>query len=203
MEPNCGESSGHKSYVVGELSTQDTTTPLPLEMHLKRVSLLLVPSSPMSNLKFDECQLRSTCSNSIFVCKKTYSGLIILHRKLRFVYEPTVTNEGKASQWCRDFQTGRANLHDEQESDKMSIKIDAIVYQMDKKLRSDGRLTVTALCFLILSGPLFENLQKGLKKVVQRYEMFLEVNGNYMEKLSTELAFYIDTSIGNGRNRCH
>lgn len=54
-------------------------------------------------------------------------------------------NEGKVKQCCRAFRNGRTNVHDKERIGRPSIQTDEIVFQGDHKLRSDRRLTISAL----------------------------------------------------------
>ena len=64
-----------------------------------------------------------------------------INRELCLVYEPAIMSEGKVRKWCRDFQNGRANVHNEARSGRPSIQTDDIVDQVNQKLR----LTISAL----------------------------------------------------------
>lgn len=68
-----------------------------------------------------------------------------IHRELCLVYGPAIMSEGKVRKWCRDFQNGRTNVHDEERSGRPSIQTDDIVDQVNQKLRCDRRLTISAL----------------------------------------------------------
>jgi [histone H3]-lysine36 N-dimethyltransferase SETMAR len=87
------------------------------------------------------CEVRAVIR---FLCAKGSSAAEI-HRELCLVYGPTVMSEGKVRQWCRDFKTGRTNVHDEERSGRPSMQTDEIVSLVDQKLRCDRRLTISAL----------------------------------------------------------
>ncbi|KAL4119599.1 hypothetical protein QTP88_012398 [Uroleucon formosanum] len=87
------------------------------------------------------CEVRAVIR---FFCAKGSSAAEI-YRELSLVYGPGVMCEGKVRQWCRDFKNGRTNVHDEERSGRPSVQTDEIVSLVDQKLRSDHRLTISAL----------------------------------------------------------
>ena len=50
-----------------------------------------------------------------------------IHRELIEVYGPGVMGEGKVRQWCREFKSGRTNVHDEERSGRPSVQTDDFV----------------------------------------------------------------------------
>ncbi|KAL4113476.1 hypothetical protein QTP88_017091 [Uroleucon formosanum] len=87
------------------------------------------------------CEVRAVIR---FFCAKRSSAAEI-YRELSLVYGPGVMCEGKVRQWCRDFKNGRTNVHDKGRSGRPSVQTDEIVSLVYQKLRSDPRLTISAL----------------------------------------------------------
>ncbi|XP_025412441.1 protein GVQW3-like [Sipha flava] len=87
------------------------------------------------------CEVRAVIR---FLCAKGSSASEI-QRELCLVYGPTVMSEGKIRQWYRDFKNERTNVLDEERSGRPSRQTDEIVSLVDQKLRSDRRLTISAL----------------------------------------------------------
>jgi len=88
-----------------------------------------------------DCEVRAVIK---FFCLKGLSAAEI-HRELSDVYGPTVMSAGMVRKWCVMFKNGRTNVHDEERSGRPSIQTDEIVSEVDQKLRSDRRLTISAL----------------------------------------------------------
>lgn len=68
-----------------------------------------------------------------------------IHRELCLVYGPEVMSEKQVRKWYREFRNGRTNIHDERRSGRPSTRTNDIVDQVNQKLRSYRRLTISGL----------------------------------------------------------
>lgn len=68
-----------------------------------------------------------------------------IHRELCLVYGPEIMSDKQVRKWCREFKNGHTNVHDEQQSGRPSTRTDKIVDQVNQKLRSNRRLTISGL----------------------------------------------------------
>ncbi|PNF38167.1 hypothetical protein B7P43_G14229, partial [Cryptotermes secundus] len=61
------------------------------------------------------------------------------------VYGEALMNRQRVSKWCREFETGRSDVHDQIRSGRPSVVTDEIIPKTDKNIRADRRLTIDEL----------------------------------------------------------
>jgi hypothetical protein len=70
---------------------------------------------------------------------------IDIHRQLTAVYGEGVMNESSMGKWCRMFNEGRTNVHDEERSGRPSLITEDLKKQIDEQIRQDRRSTLDEL----------------------------------------------------------
>jgi transposase len=68
-----------------------------------------------------------------------------IHRQLTAVYGEGVMNESSVRKWCRMFNEGRTNIHDEERSGRPSLITEDLKKQIDEQIRQDRRSTLDEL----------------------------------------------------------
>jgi len=61
------------------------------------------------------------------------------------VYGDNAMSDGMLRKWVRMFNEGRENLHDEARSGRPSLVNDDLVRKVNKRVRGDGRFTISDL----------------------------------------------------------
>jgi hypothetical protein len=94
------------------------------------------------NKKIDnpvDCKVRSLIRflNAQNVCA------IDIHRQLTAVYGEGVMNESTVRKWCRMFNEGRTNVHDEERCRHPSLITEDLKKQTDEQIRQDRRRLLT------------------------------------------------------------
>jgi hypothetical protein len=56
-----------------------------------------------------------------------------IHRQLVSVYGKDVMNRQNVAKWCREYQAGRSNIHDEIMSGRPSVVTNEIIQKFDQK----------------------------------------------------------------------
>jgi hypothetical protein len=97
---------------------------------------------------------------------------IDIHRQRTVMYGEGVMNESSVRKWCRMFNEGRANVHDEMRSGRPSLITEDLKKQTDEQIQHHRRSTLDELHekFPQMSRSfLHEILSKhlGYKKIVQ------------------------------------
>jgi hypothetical protein len=72
-------------------------------------------------------------------------GAIDIHRQLTAVYGEGAMNESSVRKWCRMFNEGRTNVHDEEGSGRPSLITEDLKNQTDEHIRQDRRSTLDEL----------------------------------------------------------
>jgi transposase len=70
---------------------------------------------------------------------------IDIHRQLTAVYGEGVMSESSVRKWCRMFNEGRTNVHDEAGSGCPSLITEDLKKQIDEQIRQDRRSTLDEL----------------------------------------------------------
>jgi hypothetical protein len=70
---------------------------------------------------------------------------IDIHRQLMAVNGESVMNESSVRKWCRMFNEGRTNVHDEERSGRPSLITEDLKKQIDEQIRQDRRSTLDEL----------------------------------------------------------
>jgi transposase len=70
---------------------------------------------------------------------------IDIHRQLTAMYGEGVMNESSVRKWCRMFNEGRTNVHDEERSGRPSVITVDLKKQIDEQIRQDRRSTLDEL----------------------------------------------------------
>jgi len=135
-----------------------------------------------------------------------------IYRQVCEVYGEGAMSDSMVRRWCRQFESGRDNVHDDKRSGRPSIVTPDLVQQMEVKIRENRRfITDLAEFFPNVSWKtvhriVTENLQfhsdaevettvnnwlqrqavdffdTGIQKLVTRYNMCLDSAGDYVEK---------------------
>jgi len=123
------------------------------------------------------CEVRSVIR---FLNAKVVSAAQI-QRELIEVYGPGVMGEGKVRQWCREFKSGRTNVHDEERRGRPSVQTDDLVQQVDEKVWVDRRFTISSL------AEEFPNVSRTtLFRVVTEKLGYHKVCARWMPKILTD-----------------
>ena len=118
-------------------------------------------------------------------------------------------NDSMVRRWCRQFGSGRDNLHDDKRSGRPSVVTPDLVKQIEVKIRENRRFTITDLAEIFpnvsrksVHRIVTENLHfrklcarwvpkkqqavdffdTGIQKLVTRYNKCLDSAGDYVEK---------------------
>jgi hypothetical protein len=59
--------------------------------------------------------------HQVFVPVSTYMSTAEIHNELCLVYCQNVMSDGPVRQWCRMFEDGRTNVHNEERSGQLAI----------------------------------------------------------------------------------
>jgi hypothetical protein len=70
---------------------------------------------------------------------------IDIHRQLTAVSGEGLMNESSVRKWCRMFNEGRTNVHDEERSGRPSLSTEDLKKQIDEHIRQDRRSTLEEL----------------------------------------------------------
>jgi transposase len=62
---------------------------------------------------------------------------IDIHRQITAVYGEGVMNESSVRKWCRIFNEGRTNVHDEERSGRPSLNTEDLKNQIDEQIRQN------------------------------------------------------------------
>jgi transposase len=62
---------------------------------------------------------------------------IDIHRQLTAVYGEGVMKESSVRKWCRMFNEGRTNVHDEERSGRPCLNTEDLKEQIDKQIQQD------------------------------------------------------------------
>lgn len=68
-----------------------------------------------------------------------------IHRQLVEVYGEGVMNDGNVRKWCRLFNEGRTNIHDDERSGRPTVKSEDLVQKVDDEIRQNRRFTIDEL----------------------------------------------------------
>jgi hypothetical protein len=68
-----------------------------------------------------------------------------IHRLLVSVYGEDVMKRQNVAKWCREFEAGKSDVHDEIRSGRPSVVTDLIIQKIDENIRADRRLTIDEL----------------------------------------------------------
>jgi len=116
------------------------------------------------------------------------------------VYGDNVISDGKVRKWVRMFSEGRENMHDEVQNGHPSLVNDDLVHKVNERVHDDKRFTVsdlslyfpqisrTLLCDIVsshlgwLTSQAAAFYEKGIQKLVPRYDKCLNNGGEYVEK---------------------
>ena len=68
-----------------------------------------------------------------------------IYRQLCEVYGPNVMSDSKVRHWCRLFEEGRTNVHDEERSGRPSVITDDLVEKVNTTLSGNRCFTISEL----------------------------------------------------------
>ena len=68
-----------------------------------------------------------------------------IHRQVCEVYGEGVMSDSVVRRWCRQFESGRDNVHDDKRSGRPSVVTPDLVQQIEVKIRENRRFTNTDL----------------------------------------------------------
>jgi hypothetical protein len=68
-----------------------------------------------------------------------------IYRQIVEVYGEGVMNEESVRKWCRLFNSGRTNVHDEARSGRLSVITDELTKRVDDHIRANRRFTTDEL----------------------------------------------------------
>jgi len=88
-----------------------------------------------------DCQNRAVIR---FLQAKTIQPTDI-HRQVCEVYGEGAMSDSMVRRWCRQFESGRDNLHDDKRSGRPSVVTPDLVQQIEVKIRENRRFTITDL----------------------------------------------------------
>jgi hypothetical protein len=71
--------------------------------------------------------------------------LVEIHRQIVEVYGEGIMNEGNVRKWCRLFNKGRTNVHDEELSGHLSLVTDDLRKGVNAKIQENMRFTISEL----------------------------------------------------------
>jgi histone-lysine N-methyltransferase SETMAR len=101
-----------------------------------------------------------------------------VHRQLMAMYGEGVLNDLSVSKWCRMFNAGRTNVHDEEQSGHPSLITEDLKKQVDEKIRQDRCLTLDQLHekFPQISRPL-------LHKILSRHLRYKKICARWVPRM--------------------
>ena len=119
-----------------------------------------------------------------------------IHRRLVAVYGEHVMNTAIVRKWCTIFRNGRTDVHDAERSGRPSVITDALKQKVTRIIRENRHFTmseayeqcseVSRNCHRTFAIP--QNSQaafwyeEGISKLVSRYDKYLNVQDDYVEK---------------------
>jgi len=68
-----------------------------------------------------------------------------IHRQVCEVYGEGTMSDSMVRRWCRQFESGRDNVHDDKRSGRPSVVTPDLVQQIEVKIRENRRFTITDL----------------------------------------------------------
>jgi len=68
-----------------------------------------------------------------------------IHRQVCEVYGEGAMGDSMVRRWCRQFESGRDNVHDDKRSGRPSVVTPDLVQQIEVKIRENRRFTITDL----------------------------------------------------------
>jgi hypothetical protein len=71
---------------------------------------------------------------------------IEIYCQLIVVYEEGVMNESNMRKWSRIFNKGRTNIHDEEQSRRLSLITEDLKNRIDQHIRTNSRFTLDENC---------------------------------------------------------
>jgi hypothetical protein len=71
-----------------------------------------------------------------------------IHRQVREVYGEGTMSESMVRRWCRQFESGRDNVHDSKRSGRPNIVTSDLVQQIELKIRENRSFPITDLAEL-------------------------------------------------------
>jgi histone-lysine N-methyltransferase SETMAR len=119
---------------------------------------------------------------------------IDIHRQLTAVYGEGIMNESSVRKWCRMFNEGRTNVHDEERSGRPSLITEDLKKQIDEQIRQERRSTLDKLHekFLQISRSLrHEILSKhlGYRNICARWVPRMLADDHRKESMGAALTF--------------
>jgi transposase len=96
------------------------------------------------NKKIDNSADREVRSVIRFLSAQNIRAIDI-HRQFTAVNGEGVMNESSVRNWCRMFNEGRTNVHDEERSGRPSLITEDLKIQIDVQIRQDRRSTLDEL----------------------------------------------------------
>jgi len=119
-----------------------------------------------------------------------------IHHQICQVYGDNAMSDGMVRKWVRMFNEGRENAHDEVRSGRPSLVSDDLLRKVNERVRDDRRFTISdmylhfpqisrTLLYDIFSSHLGRrrpDSEKGIQKLVPRYDKRLNNGGEYVEK---------------------
>jgi F420-0:gamma-glutamyl ligase-like protein len=63
-----------------------------------------------------------------------------IHRQLVSVYIEVVMNRQSMAKWCREFEAGRSDVHDEIRSGRPFVVTDEMIQKIDENIHTDRRM---------------------------------------------------------------
>ncbi|XKL61430.1 hypothetical protein PGB90_008487 [Kerria lacca] len=95
-------------------------------------------------------------------------------KRLKAIYGDKALSRVHVWKWCKRFQEGRTNLHDEDRSGRPSIITDQLVNSIQEYILNDHRLTISDLCNFysdLSTGTMFDIVHGclGYRKICARW----------------------------------
>ena len=74
-----------------------------------------------------------------------------IHRQVCEVYGEGAMSDSVVRRWCRQFEGGRDNMHDDKRSGRPSVVTPDLVQQIEVKIHENRRFTITDLAEFFLN----------------------------------------------------
>ncbi|GBM11815.1 hypothetical protein AVEN_26749-1 [Araneus ventricosus] len=88
-----------------------------------------------------KCELRSV----IRFLHAEGSNAAEIHRRMSKVYGETFMSDSKVRKWCRNFDAGRADVHDAGGQGRKPVSTDDLFQRVDQAIRGNRRFTISGL----------------------------------------------------------
>jgi transposase len=108
-----------------------------------------------------------------------------IHRQVCEVYGEGVMSDSMVRRWCRQFESGRDNVHDDKHSGRPSVVTSDLVQQIKVKIRENRRFTITDL------AEFFPNVsRKTVHRIVIENRHFRKLCARWVPKNEQAVDFF-------------